>query len=343
MDTVLWASDYPSEDTMANRTDLDGDGEDEQIEIQSDQDGSMSIWIGMNGKEVNLFSLVSQEFLDAIMEMPGGDDGSSLPIYIDAACIDLDGDDIREIILAVGNDNGALVFSLLKYSGEDFLYKEVGGAKGTEELRYLIITTRNTLFAELYFSDPPSDDPEDMNYVEFAHMDGELRLARYRNISTSASSDNREGAASNSAAEGSGKVGDFGEDSTEILEEASGEGADETVNLIGQWASHDYGQINGQSTSDDELITFMKNGTFTDVIVTSGPLMKGTLKIQGKFKAAGGTILFYDCGESWEPAPGSSTKKQAYKNQAIDDYESEYEFLDDETINMSFRTYEKVE
>ncbi len=183
MDTVHWQSDNDSSATMSNRTDLDGDGEDEHIEILSDPDtGEMSVCITMNEKTINLFGVVSQVFLDAVRQMPGGDDASNMPIYIDAACIDLDGDNKREIILAVGNDNGSLVVSILRYTGGNLLYEEAGGIKGTQNLRYVIVTTRNTIFAELYFTNPPSFDPEDMNYVEYEYDGNELKQIGYRLI-----------------------------------------------------------------------------------------------------------------------------------------------------------------
>lgn len=183
MDTVHWASDIPSSETMTNTSDLDGDGKDEMIEIQSGPDtGGMSVLVFMNGKTVNLFGLVSQEFLEAVKQMPGGEDGSGIPIYIDAACIDLNGDDYREILLAVGNDNGALAVSLLKYTGKDLLYNEAGGIKGTTELRYIIITEEKTLFAELFFSNPQTSEELPVNYVEFIYDGAELKLMRDRDL-----------------------------------------------------------------------------------------------------------------------------------------------------------------
>ena len=90
---------------MTNTSDLDGDGQEEQIEIQSDVDtGDMSVLVFMNDKAVNLFGLVSEEFIDEVNQMTGGDD-------------------CKEILLAVGNDNGALVVSLLKYTDGEFLYR----------------------------------------------------------------------------------------------------------------------------------------------------------------------------------------------------------------------------
>jgi len=173
--------------------DLDGNGEDETISIEADpalhNDNeflNMSVYLITKGSRINLYNLVSEEFhemraiiLESGMEHYNNDQTGLLVdswIGISVICKDLDGDGLMEILLAVGEDYGKLVVSVLKYVGGNYYYQEVGGFKGTKELRFTTISEKNTLFSRLYFS------PDDSTYyfVEFKYTGSGLEVLRYR-------------------------------------------------------------------------------------------------------------------------------------------------------------------
>ena len=173
--------------------DLDGNGEDETISIEADpalhNDNeflNMSVYLITKDSRINLYNLVSEEFhemraliLESGMERYNNDQTGLLVdswIGISVLCKDLDGDGLMEILLAVGEDYGKLVVSVLKYVGGNYYYQEVGGFKGTKELRYTTISEKNTLFSRLYFT----PDDSTYYYVEFKYTGSGLEVLRYR-------------------------------------------------------------------------------------------------------------------------------------------------------------------
>jgi len=173
--------------------DLDGNGEDETISIEADpalnfdnEFLNMSVYLITKDRRVNLYNLVSEDFhemraiiLESGMQRYNNDNSGFLRdswIGISVLCKDLDGDGQMEILLAVGEDYGKLVVSVLKYVGGNDYYQEVGGFKGTKKLRYTTISEKNTLFSRLYFS----PDDSTYYYVEFKYTGSGLEVLRYR-------------------------------------------------------------------------------------------------------------------------------------------------------------------
>lgn len=259
MQSALWNSSYSASSTLSFESDLDGDGMDEDIDIDYfDDTKTIGVFLYMDDKVVELDMLASKDFFDAATEISG--DANGLATELDVACADLDDDCFKEIILAYGNDNGGLVISLLKYTGGEFLYEEAGGIKGTKGLRYIVVTAKNSLYTGLFFNHPAALDAPPTDYVEYGYTEGALELIGYK-----------------VSGEKMGMQNDTGADLTGV--EAS---------IVGQWSAHEV--FDTFQTSWDFQIIFNKDRTYSYVTAATG---LSRLEENGKFKVEGDKIIFF--------------------------------------------------
>ncbi len=166
---VLWPVGFDSQ-TMATETDINGDGADEGIWIETDGNMTLQgIFLSQGNTTVNLLSLVSSHFWDTISPIMDRDGTFAADCVLQADCLDLDNDGIKEILIAAGNNNDILAVSVLAYSGGQYLYREVGGIIGH---KLLFISEEVTMYV-------PYGNSQNGEYVEFGYRNEEFGWIGY--------------------------------------------------------------------------------------------------------------------------------------------------------------------
>lgn len=108
--------------------------------------------------------------------------------------------------------------------------------------------------------------------------------------------------------------------------------------IIGKWAS----RSTENEVVDEELIRFNNDGTYSRVIMTYDPLLKGTLTENGKYKVENKKISLYDATLTWVPEKDNGAATEAYYNKPTEDTTLDFNINNDE-LEFNSHTYSKVE